>query len=95
MDYFIKELNLGIEYYGNYWHANPLLFNENDEIKFPNNKIYLAKEIWKLNNTRINNIKLNKIDIIIWESDDINKILDNIIRIIKNKYEVYISNRRN
>lgn len=44
-DLFIKEKNLLIEINGDYWHANPKKFNENDLIKYPG-KIIKAKEKW-------------------------------------------------
>lgn len=44
-DLFIKEENLLIEINGDYWHANPKKFNENDFIKYPG-KIIKAKEKW-------------------------------------------------
>jgi len=54
-----------IEFYGNYWHANPTRFNENDLI---HRKI--AKDIWKKDARKINDLNQLGYDVlIVWESD--------------------------
>ncbi|NDF16565.1 MAG: hypothetical protein EB079_01155 [Verrucomicrobia bacterium] len=69
IDFYIKELNVGIEFQGDIWHANPKKYKPNDK-PYPFQKDLMAKEIWEKD--RIKNdflkTKLNKL-IIIWESD--------------------------
>lgn len=68
LDFFIKELNLAIEYYGDYWHANPNFYSK-ESVLFSNKK---AEEIWKEDSNRINAL-LNEhnIDtIIVWQNED-------------------------
>jgi len=67
VDFLIN--NVIIEFYGNYWHANPKLYNEDFLISNGVNN-YLAKDKWENDNIRINNIKqLGYYTIIIWEND--------------------------
>ena len=73
-DYYLKEYDTIIEYYGDYWHCNPKYY----ESDYFHSYIKLtAKEIWEKDNKRINNIynKINKNIIIIWEDTKINKSL--------------------
>lgn len=70
IDYYIKELNIAIEFNGNYWHGNPTIYNSGEFIKFPNNKNIIVDELWERDNIKIS--FLNSIGIktiIIWESD--------------------------
>lgn len=82
-DMFIKDINLVIEFYGDYWHRNPLIYeNLKDE------SVY---KIWDHDEKRINKIKdkFNCDVIIVWEKDYRNnktKIVNDILKKIKNKY---------
>jgi len=84
LDYFIKELNLCIEFNGDIFHANPKLYKENDHPN-PYCKELTAKEIWKNDKIRYEILKKERnIDtLIIWESDyktlNINKFVNNNI----------------
>ena len=63
-DGLIENKNIIIEYYGDFWHANPHTYKEND-IK--------AKDIWERDN--IKNSEYEKLGyrvIIIWQKDFIN-----------------------
>lgn len=86
LDYYIPELKICIEYYGNVWHANPKIFNSNDiPYSFKGSK-KTAKEIWKEDKERIDLLKkdFNIDTIIVWEDD---KSIQNVIKkidIIKN-----------
>ena len=80
LDYFIKELNLDIEYNGDVFHANPSIYKKDDK---PNPFTEeTAEEIWNKDNEKIkllekdHNIKT----IVIWESDlpDIQELLKKI-----------------
>lgn len=89
IDFYIKELNLGIEFNGDMWHANPDIYKEND-IPFPYHAKRKSIDIW--NQDKIKNdylkTKLNKL-IIIWEQDlnknGIDKTVNDILLIIENE----------
>jgi hypothetical protein len=84
LDFFIRDLNIGIEFNGDIWHANPIKFEANDK-PFPFQKNLTSEDIWskdKIKNDFLRT-KLNKL-IIIWESDlhkdGIDKTVDKIIK---------------
>jgi very-short-patch-repair endonuclease len=75
------EKRVVIEYYGDYWHANPRFYDENDFIKVIN---LTAKQKW--DNDRKRNFALRNKGvqvIIIWENEWIN-FRDNVFEKIKN-----------
>jgi hypothetical protein len=84
LDYFIKELNICIEYNGIIFHGDPKIFKENDHPN-PYCKNLTAKEIWKNDKIRYETLKKEKnIDtFVIWESDyktlDVKKFINNIL----------------
>ena len=55
LDFYDKTKNLVIEFLGDYWHANPLLYKEDDKF-IRSNKPVTAKQIWKADKFRKNNI---------------------------------------
>jgi len=66
-DIFIQELNLIIEYNGDYWHCNPMKYNKD---YFHQIKKKTAKEIWEYDKNRIDLIiKKGYYLEIIWEND--------------------------
>ena len=66
-DIYIKELNLIIEFNGDYWHCNPKKYKED---YFHPHKKKTAKEIWKEDKIRVDNIKKYGYNLmIIWERD--------------------------
>jgi len=67
-----------IEIYGDFWHANPLIYNAKDVVNYPN-KPRIAENIWKIDEYRINYIKRKGFDVLILWETDINKNL-NIIK---------------
>jgi len=69
IDFYIKELNVGIEFQGDIWHANPKKYKPSDK-PYPFQKDLTAKEIWEKDRVKNDFLrtKLNKL-IIIWESD--------------------------
>ena len=73
-----------IEIFGNYWHANPIMYESDDLFNF--NTILTASEIWEKDRIRISNLeKLGYKVIVIWESeivDDIEKVIKNIKNIL-------------
>ena len=88
LDFYDKTKNLVIEFLGDYWHANPLLYKEDDKF-IRSNKPVTAKQIWKADKNRKNNIckQLNNpIYIEIWESDWIKnpeKVINDILKYYK------------
>jgi len=77
-DIYIKDLNLIIEYNGDYWHCNPKKYDEN--YLHPHKKKF-AKQIWMEDSIRIDYIKNLGYNLeVIWESDfDPKKTINNII----------------
>lgn len=69
-----------IEFYGNYWHANPKLFKAEDIF---HHKLK-AKDIWKKDKERINILKNNGFKIlIVWQDDyqkNKQKCIDDLIK---------------
>lgn len=82
LDFFIKELNLTIEYYGDYWHANPNLYSK-ESILFANKK---AEEIWKEDSNRITALltEHNIETVVVWQTED-NKNRHSKIKEISNE----------
>ncbi len=91
LDGYIKDKCI-IEFLGDYWHANPEKYNENEEIKYPGGKLKTAKSIWEKDKNRFEFIqsKLNEPIILIWEKDYLcNKesILIKLISFVKQIHE--------
>lgn len=57
-DVLIEELGLIIEFYGDYWHANPQKFNAEDIIHYGSS----AQEIWKKDKQRVRRLESAMID---------------------------------
>lgn len=70
LDYYIKEINLCIEFNGTHFHADPTVYNEND---YPNpyDKTITAKEIWERDNKRYDDLLniANIKTVVIWENE--------------------------
>lgn len=63
-----------IEFYGDYWHCNPIKYNAFDEVKFVKNKKNKAKDVWEKDSIRSLHLKnLGYTMLVIWESDWNNK----------------------
>lgn len=90
-DILLKNTNILIEVQGDFWHANPNKYKENDIINFPGNKSYLAKELWKKDLQKIHYAETQNYKVIqIWESDireqEKNKNLEIYLLDILNNY---------
>ena len=74
VDGFDKDTNTIYEFWGNYWHGNPLLY-ESDEINSNNKKTF--GELYSQTQKRIEMIKSSGYNLIdIWESDWLISISD-------------------
>ena len=72
LDIYIPDLKLGIEFNGDYHHANPKFYKSNDVIK---NHYKTAKLVWEKDKRKINLFKRNNISIFtVWEHDWKNNI---------------------
>lgn len=73
LDYYDKTLNIVIEFYGDFWHCNPIKYKENDLLPpiLRNKKYKFVKDIWKKDEDRIHQIEelLNGKVFIVWEYD--------------------------
>ena len=68
IDIYIPILNLGIEYNGDYWHANPNFYKSNDVIWRQT-----AKQIWERDTKKKIRCEKHNIHLfIVWESDWLN-----------------------
>jgi hypothetical protein len=70
LDYFIPELNIAVEFFGNYYHANPQKYkNPEAVIKF--SRLHTVGEIWERDRLRIENLEKHHgiKTIVVWESD--------------------------
>lgn len=85
LDYYIEKLKINVEYFGDYWHFNPNIY----ESTYYNDSLgKTAQEKWSIDKYRIDNIeKCHGIrTIVIWESDvDKNpqQVMDNILKVIQ------------
>jgi hypothetical protein len=78
-DIFVPELNLIIEYFGDYWHCNPIKYDAN---YFNKKKGKFAWELWDYDKSKLDLIESYGYNIdVIWEQDFLtnNEIIKNII----------------
>lgn len=69
VDCYLPDTNKIIEFYGDYWHANPKLYEAKSVIK-SGKKAYTAEEKWESDATRTAQLIEKGYDVlIIWESD--------------------------
>lgn len=81
-DLYIKDINLVIEFYGDFWHKNPKLYEIDQEF---------VKETWENDEKRIRKLKerYNANVIIIWESEykqNKESVINNVIEKINDIY---------
>lgn len=72
VDLFNENTNKVVEFYGDYWHANPIFYKEDDIIGV---KKSVVKDIWQKDKNRIDAIqrKFNVQIKIVWEHDSKNE----------------------
>ena len=89
VDFYDKTKNIIIEFYGDYWHANPLTYDK-DNLFIRNDYKITSQEIWNYDMQREILIKKslnNPIFKIVWEHeyiDDKLKIIDECTNILNN-----------
>lgn len=84
-DLFIPELNLLIEFNGDYWHANPDMYKPEDVLNYPSGTT-TAADRWKKDEHKKAVAENRKYDIIvIWESELKKLTNDQLIQLLKNK----------
>ena len=83
VDELNTKTNTIIEIFGDYWHANPEIYESFNTFNF-NNTIITASDIWKKDKLRISKLEnLGYTVIVIWEKD-IRENLNTVIQNIKN-----------
>jgi len=92
LDFYIKDLNINVEYNGDLYHANPKIYNEND-IPLPFIGL-TAKKIWENDKNKLTYLKTDyDIDtIVIWESE-LPTIEELILKIKEYEYKRIKPNR--
>jgi len=88
-DFFLKDHNIIIEVQGDFWHANPLIYQETDIVNHPGGKV-LAREIWLKDKLKKELAEmLNYRVIYIWESELKNLDQPAVMNLVLNKiYEI-------
>jgi hypothetical protein len=87
-DFVITKIKFCLEYNGNYYHANPIKYNEN----WYNKSLKLtAKEIWAKDKIKSNYIKnLGYTLNIIWEKTENDKVINDILKNINSQTQLNI-----
>jgi hypothetical protein len=72
LDFYCENNKRAIEFFGNYWHANPSMYDSDELIHYPNKCCKIAKDIWLYDDIRIKKIlETNEVSdiLVIWEND--------------------------
>lgn len=84
VDFYCKTTNKVVEFFGDYWHGNPKIYNASDVIKFPHNTSIVAGDLWGADHKRITHLLAKARGVrIIWESDYHSNPTDHITNITK------------
>lgn len=90
LDFYIPELKICIEFDGDLWHANPIIYKPND-IPVPYSNL-TAQEIWQQDKERQQFIESQGIKLVrIWESEYSSKEFD-LDKFIKEKMGIELDN---
>lgn len=88
-DYINVERNICVEFFGDYWHANPKKYKATDVISYPNKTKRLAKDIWTADAIRIDNLtRMGYNVLIVWEQDyykNSKELIEKTVQEIKNE----------
>ena len=68
VDFYVKKYNLHIEFFGDYWHANPVFYKREQVINFPGERRVIAKKIWESDAKRVEDIKKQGNILVVWEN---------------------------
>lgn len=86
IDEFCPRYQLAIEVNGDYWHANPVQYSSEQQLKMYG-KFRVVSDIWKRDEHKIQTLNANDIRVyVIWESDwksEQLKIINDLREIIK------------
>lgn len=96
VDFYNKTKNIVIEFNGDLFHANPLLYKDNDILINPFSKTkHLAKDIWNKDNIRYENLKkyFNIDTIVVWEHDFKTDEMNTINKIEKQINDIILNNK--
>jgi len=92
-DFLLKNTKILIEIQGDFWHANPCLYKQNDILNHPKKRI-TANEIWNRDLNKMYLLEKSGYKIIyIWEND-MNKMTDEelenhiIMKLLNIKYKI-------
>jgi len=84
-DLFIPELNLLIEFNGDYWHANPAMYNAEDVLNYPSGQTTAAERWKKDEHKKAVALERKYAIIVVWEKE-INKLTnEQLIKLIQTK----------
>lgn len=82
-DFYIDKLKYVIEFYGDYWHLNPLKYKSDELVSYKGKEQVLPKEKWAEDKKRLDEITNEGYTIqVVWESDYKNnkdKIVDTLV----------------
>ena len=92
-DFYLPETNLIIEFYGDYWHANPVIYDAGKTIHYKFGTI-TANDIWEKDKKRIDIAKKRGYYVIvIWEQEILKKNKEEICLIVRQKIKEYDSEK--
>ena len=78
-----------IEFNGDFWHANPKIYNENDILNRFNKTYDIAKDVWERDKHRLSIFKALNFKVhIVWESDyesDHEKVVDECVKFLRDE----------
>lgn len=95
-DLYLPDFNTIIEVNGNYWHANPSIYQADDMILYPGNNKKLAEEIWRRDIKKQVLVEAIGIYVIVlWEDFIKRSSNDEILNFITNEISQYQTNQKN
>lgn len=95
-DLYLPDFNTIIEVNGNYWHANPSIYQADDVILYPGNNKKLAEEIWRRDIKKQVLVEAIGIYVIILWEDFIKRASDDeILNFITNEINQHQANQKN
>lgn len=70
LDCVLADTKKVIEVFGDYWHANPIRYNKDEYINYPNNNTILVEDVWSKDKNRLELLNNEGFEIlIVWEND--------------------------